>query len=222
MSQPSNLVLQIHENMLVWYRVQQMSHHHEFKSFFSENVNSDAKMMIPTNPESHCSHNTCQNNLNSIITTSYQSPDRNLSLKEQINSAENYMPEGKCGAHYTYIKFCFLEAGRLLLIPQPMSSTQSYCKIAAGLCPSLTVDLLKLEPSPQQLTTACLSKERGKECVITSTFCIFFHFVLRSSIYFIVILHTKGFFCSSGTVVPKKYPQLIFIFLLDPFSLWKA
>ena len=43
------------ENMFVWYRPQQMSHHHDFNSFVSESENSDAKMTISA-------HNICQNN----------------------------------------------------------------------------------------------------------------------------------------------------------------
>lgn len=102
------------------------------------------------------------------------------------------------------ITHLFLEVTWFLLIPQSMSSNQSYCKIAAGLCSFLTVDLPKLEPSPQQLTTACISEERGKDCVITSTF--FFIVLLCAQIqhFFYCYSAHKSLFCSSGTVVPKE------------------
>lgn len=42
--------------MFVWYRAQQISHHHDVNAFFNENGTFDAKIIIPTNPEQSCNH----------------------------------------------------------------------------------------------------------------------------------------------------------------------
>lgn len=44
-----------------------MSHHHDFNVVFSENENSDAKNIFPTNRESFHNCNTCQNNANLFL-----------------------------------------------------------------------------------------------------------------------------------------------------------
>ena len=45
---------------------QQMSHYNDFNVVFllMENENGDVEMIIPTNRESKCNHNICQNNRN--------------------------------------------------------------------------------------------------------------------------------------------------------------